>query len=411
MTTTVGQEDDQMSFAEIVVRAAIARKTGYTCDPAWRRLGDIREHKRIIQLNKSHLLLASSSQTGGIYKWSILNDQYSKFLDYPQNLSLTKGDDFNVVRDDETGKLYFIIANIIHVLEQGIWYSFQSRSFDVASLAMVNANGLLHLVGGANSRSHYVWKDERKQFEQKSQFVEYSNIDGVSLIYVKSKDVIFMIGGSGKECVGIWNHIKPVGIMIWKANVWSSLDLDFHYSYAATTLTQNEEYIIISGGSDLGRYNNSIYVLDIRDDKYYRLKKLNSLRVPKLRTVHNVFSLRGGIKEKLLIMGFVKNLFGSSKFEGVSFPPNDVLQMVYDWYCVEEIHWIETGETNENDHFSVELSHIVELYEQETENVTTGNDWIYENDEMGDYLAFLASGCYFDDDDDDDDTNMIDRQD
>ena len=27
---------------------------------------------------------------------------------------------------------------------------------------------------------------------------------------------------------------------------------------------------------------------------------------------------------------------------------------------------------------------------QETENVTTGNDWIYENDEMGDYLAFLA---------------------
>ena len=40
--------------------------------------------------------------------------------------------------------------------------------------------------------------------------------------------------------------------------------------------------------------------------------------------------------------------------------------MVYDWYCVEEIHWIETGETNENDHFSVELSHIVELYEQET---------------------------------------------
>ena len=361
-------------------------KKCYSCDPAWRKLNNIRKHKRIIQLDKCHLLLASSCQTQGIYKWSILNDQYSKFLDYPQYLNVTKDGDFNLVTD-KTGKVYFITHDYIHVIQQGIWHSFPPIPFDFTlepgSLAMVNANGILHLVGGSNNGNHYIWKDEKKEFERKREIANYRNINGVSLIYVKSKDIIFMIGGHDLE--SDWK----LGIRICKANVWRKFDLTYFYSYAATTLTQNEEYIIISGGHTNKECNDCIYVIDIRNDKNYRIEQLHGIRVPKLQTAHNIFSFRGGIKQQLLINGFVRNLFKLSEFQDLLFPPNDILQIVYNWYCVEEIHWIETGETNGNDHFTVELSHIIELYEKEVEYIDSGAHLVY-GDERNDCAYYYG---------------------
>merc|ERR1712154_389650 len=111
---------------------------------------------------------------------------------------------------------------------------------------------------------------------------------------------------------------------------------------------------IVAGGLDENdEESDTIHVLDIRDNNNYTLRK-SSINCPKSGE-HNIVGIGGGLKDELLVIGWIKCLFSSSQFIDLILPPLSLMQLIAMWYNQEMIHWIETQhdeERNDGDHFA-----------------------------------------------------------
>merc|ERR1712176_863087 len=67
-----------------------------------------------------------------------------------------------------------------------------------------------------------------------------------------------------------------------------------------------------------------------------------------LRTGH-------GARDNLLVIGWIRELFGTSDFEQFELPPLHVMEGIVPWYAMEIIHVIEDN----GGHFSVALQDVM----------------------------------------------------
>ena len=69
---------------------------------------------------------------------------------------------------------------------------------------------------------------------------------------------------------------------------------------------------------------------------------------------HKIFRFGGGLKDKLLISGWIKKLY--------KLPPLEILEIIQAFYSQESIHWIERSDNEdrkENNHFVINMKHIL----------------------------------------------------
>merc|ERR1712087_533173 len=92
---------------------------------------------------------------------------------------------------------------------------------------------------------------------------------------------------------------------------------------------------------------------NIRDEGNYKLRDCNILcgnldPVALLRTGH-------GIRDNMLVIGLIRELFGTSEFKKFDLPPLHIMEAIVPWYSMELIHVIEDN----GGHFAVTLQNIM----------------------------------------------------
>ena len=158
---------------------------------------------------------------------------------------------------------------------------------------------------------------------------------------------------------GIWRYCM-------NKQEWSQLynSSQFPYTCVSSTLTSNENYIIMHGvslstsigtGSIRRVYlpNNKLFVLDLRIVDNYELKECG-IRCPRISSA-NIVAMGNNQRDMILITGWIRELYKQCEFKGLSFPPICIRQLITSWFNQETLHWIST-QTDE--HYAINLKHI-----------------------------------------------------
>merc|ERR1712154_753632 len=118
-------------------------------------------------------------------------------------------------------------------------------------------------------------------------------------------------------------------------------------------LSSNEEYIVIAGGSDEDRYDvDIIHILDIRNLDAFILQQ-SKIKCP-MSGNHKIFRIGGGLKDELLINGWIKKLY--------KLAPLDIVEVIQAFYSQESIHWIQRSNnwgTIKKKHFAIYIKDIL----------------------------------------------------
>eukprot|EP01084_Bolivina_argentea_P256778 432458_1 len=328
----------------------------------------------VVSLNDHQFIIISDRDvendyypSESIYKYNAHNDEWHAFIDFPKDLCL---DNYSVTINEVNNKLYLLEGNRMIVIdiktEQFHTYFFGTKNNIAVTITgtpgLVNVNGTTHIIGGSGNSKHLTWNDTNNLFDEMHDFCKdgiVSHIRGPSAVYVPSQKIILMFGGTNGEST------RMIGF-IWKydiySNKWSKVNgIKFDFSDTSSVLTSNEEYVVISGGINKDFQDiDIIHVLDIRDKNNYILKEC-SIKCP-MNGYHPIIRSGGGLKDELLVIGWIKHLFNSSPFNDMTLISSDIMQLISMWYYQETIHWIEfenIDDRQSNNHFGITLKHIL----------------------------------------------------
>ena len=224
---------------------------------------------------------------------------------------------------------------------------------------LVNAEGKIHLIGGTMNPSHFIMHPEHHFCHEVENF-DVWNIFGHSAIYVASKRMIFLIvppraaAMSGLLTYSIdkeeWNAIEGIQFRV--------------HQFYTMTLARNQQNIIISASNwcddklQAGSVGH-IYVLNISDANKYQLRE-SSIQFPKLAWAkenkfrsHHLIQTGDSLRSEKIVNGWINDM------DNMPLLPIAVIQEISCFYMQEEIHWIENGPNNKNDHYVVNIKHIL----------------------------------------------------
>ncbi len=103
-------------------------------------------------------------------------------------------------------------------------------------------------------------------------------------------------------------------------------------------------------------YGDELFVLNVDDS--YKVNKCN-IHCPKEGLNHIVRSGHGK-KDELLVIGFIKSLFGSNDFKDLRVPPVYIMQLIAIWYNQEMLHWVEWNRKGEeNEHYMISMKRVI----------------------------------------------------
>eukprot|EP01084_Bolivina_argentea_P061211 111874_1 len=301
--------------------------------------------------------------TRGIYKYNIHLNKWNEFLKYSKDIYVKSG---SHQINSLTNKLYLYTYNPNQILifdmnkQQFEKHTIGPSAFPVFA-AFVNTNHIFHSIGGSHSSKHLMWNSIKNTVTENDQLEkQFGSVSRSKAIYVPSKQMILLIGGETEPELG-----ESIGIRKFclKSNKWQNIKhISFDYHAVSAVLTSNEQYVIISGGyhnneNRLLNHTNVIHVLDIRNDNNYVLRK-SEIVCPMSGYHYTV--IMGGIKDEILVVGWIKYLFKTLIFKHLQLPPTYIVKLISQWYNQETLHWFEWGASlrKGQKHFCIDIKHI-----------------------------------------------------
>ena len=242
--------------------------------------------------------------------------------------------------------------------------------------AVIKVNGIFHKIcvrGDEIFLGHEIWNASNQQWEPNvisfSRWEDHFQFEdnAVSLVYVESQNIILLFGGtmSGDYqyvYLGIWGYDIAKSEWTWVE------EIAFNFTFCDVALTTNEEYVVIVGGRPLTRDESNeeiemekdrIFILDIRNQNKYELwgtsiqvgqctkgfyvgLDVNRRWFKQNRWGYNCQITRGSTQyDNLLISGWIRRLFASEGFVGVTLPAQIVYQLVGEFKGLDDmVHWI-----------------------------------------------------------------------
>eukprot|EP01084_Bolivina_argentea_P227559 384319_1 len=321
---------------------------------------DIRDEGETLSINDHQFIIASESKEyDGIYvnKYNAQTNEWSEFI----NSNYCSTYDRRIAYDNSTGRLYICSTNneLDRLQFQHIGHNISLLLIsDRNSPFIVNVKGTIHAIGNfgyyENRIKHCIWDGDC--FQQIHSFEKYQFLAHSALIYIPTKHMLLLIGGYAmnssfeEQSVGIWTCDL-------KSNIWNKIkDLSFEGYGHCVALTSDEQNVIIVGGMDKKRnyYTkdnemDTIYILNISNDSQYILTK-SKVTCPE-KGLCNIIRTGGGIKDKMLVIGWIKCQLAS-----VLSVPTSIMHLIVKFYSEEIIHWI-----NRKKHVAVNLSHILKV--------------------------------------------------
>ena len=308
-----------------------------------------------LAINDNEFLVApqrlSNSKSKGIYKFTIDQKEWTNIVPYPSNF-ISEFHTAALNNDDPANPIIYIcntktlvIVNVANKTLKEINYKLAVGAHPRA----VYANKQLHLIGGAQSFKHLVFDETKQEFRKMHIFTPREGFSGYrgfsrhSLIYCKSKNCIFMFGGSIQG-----NTISEFSCSTKK---WRVLETGLptnaakHLTGCGLVITGDERYIIIVGGIN----SPKIYVFDVND---------YSIKISKIKpanTVWNYCCLIGNHgKNELVADGYIRENYKGGYFM------MELVKIIAAYNFVEEIYFLEFGRQN---HWKINVSAILSEYE------------------------------------------------
>ena len=297
-----------------------------------------------------------------IHKYNVDTNKWYQLFRYPRNLKIRVD---SIVMNKEGNKMYLttdkhtlLIINTNTKIHDFHEHDDEDALYLYPRHAICNVNGKMHLIG-----------DEHLTFDEGTdQFTEISNLrdcdSGISgycpeplVIYVSSKEIFisFMYKKGWQE---------DTATAVWTFNLTTKTWHQCHtmkdkvFTIRNAVLTRNEKFVIIIDE------DNKFYVMDIRDDIDYKLSECN-IKPPLECPIANMVRTGGAIQDEILVHGWIKKLFKTSKFHNMQLPPNYIMKLISNWYSIQLIHIIYNPDRilkwcpQYHDHYAINVNDIL----------------------------------------------------
>ena len=175
-------------------------------------------------------------------------------------------------------------------------------------------------------------------------------LTGKKMIYISSISSVLMIGGVGSDHPWIYSL---------STNKWKKIvNISFKRTEFGIVLSSNQRYILLFGGKTNikdKKAQSDIHVLDMKIENRWKLRPSN-LSCSRRSNICYAFGTGGmEIKDDVLVIGYIRELFQSKAFENIQLPPTYIMMMVAERYSAEMIHLIY----NNGDHQGIHLNDIL----------------------------------------------------
>ena len=259
----------------------------------------------------------------------------------------------------------FIIQNFINLKKLNIYY----RPIIIHNAHIIyHKSGELHFISNI---MHVKWiPDHIHQFfnimhawKNIVDWDDFNAIDNTQIIYISLENILLLIGGRD-PC-----HGKNRNIGVWRYEFnndsWFKIKyLSFPLYGHSAILASNQECIIIDGGylNSNNKISNIIYILNITNPNKYFFKQCTILSpfINKLYTIQST----GGIKDIMLVNGWIKNTFKEDLFDDIELPPIYLMDFISTYYDKETIHCllfdsVKNRKEVKHDHVGVFLNDLI----------------------------------------------------
>ena len=294
----------------------------------------------VVALNDQEFLMLLNGT--GLMKYNTVNHEWTLFLKMNEDSYC-----YSMLIDREMNRLYFCNdGGSMTVKDVSTGLTLQKAShtehYDAVEYGFVNANGTIHRFGGFNDqratwdKSHGRWNPS----EVMHPYFAGNYLTMMSLVFVKSKNIILMLGGHVQED----EYSHPDSIGMWRFDIttstWEHIE-NVRGDYTETdraVLTSDEQHVIIV-------CDNRIDVLDIRDENNYKVT--GSMKLPlgfSDLLAYPILMKRRETEVIALTSGWFRKLFHSEDHPAAC--PLDILKLIDQFVCKEMLHlliWDYTG--------------------------------------------------------------------
>eukprot|EP01084_Bolivina_argentea_P015786 29566_1 len=283
---------------------------------------------------------------------------------------------------DKENNKYYVISGYHTIFEIDI-NSKQSikhhhMPFSGLKAVCVLINDKLHIIGGALSNNHLIFDTKTKQFIQHYIFHELRTLMSPGLIYVKSKQFLYLIGGYNESPDNTGDNLSEsesdsndndngFGYLdkIWKYSIndkkWEYLLITLPqtpsevYPYFLTT---NERYIVVMLPLIPFGKHRCFYYLDLEDESKGFIQSLYKLS---FSGVYIEYAVMTGNKDRdrLCVYGYMRS---------IRMPYSDILEIIVEFYNESVVHLFEREFDSEMfklkcwNHLIVNISDIIPSY-------------------------------------------------
>ena len=347
------KEKGRMNTGSKLPRKQLDLKPKQPDDKEWEESYPIPSHVSttiLFKLNEQQFLFSSNeSEWEGLFVYYIHLGDYKKFFEYPERME----SEYCLQFDKSKNKLYCTWCDdtqfIIDMNNDNfkMWEHDELEDYDCYNGELLNINGEIHMIGGWDEIKHWTWNDEKEALETIHEFkedIEYSS--ELSVLYVPSKEEILML---------VWNDDYENTIMLWTFSVKSKKWTETSQLWTGTdsrvqslSLTSDEKHVIISFCD-----TNAIHLLKVQQNDYKLYT--SHIRIPWFAPNH-LMTIAGGLKDNILVVGWIKSIFQTAEFQHISLPPMYLMELINKWYSNEELHWIDICSKR---HFTIKMEYVV----------------------------------------------------
>lgn len=209
-----------------------------------------------------------------------------------------------------------------------------SNTYKFQGAEAIMINDELHIIGGYGNYNHLKYNKVSKKFDV---------LHDIEFCYpqlIKIKDKVISFGGYKN---GYLDEIHEYNI---NDNTWSKLQNSVPVKLIIDGIAAilNEQYVLLFGGNHAATCHKEIWIYSVNDQSF----KESKVECPGQRG-GQVFKTGDPEQDELLVYGYIRSYWNDS------FPPRDIINIIYKFFANEWIHLIE----RDGKHWRINMLDIV----------------------------------------------------
>eukprot|EP01083_Nonionella_stella_P116154 344961_1 len=226
-----------------------------------------------------HMFVSSYRSDHAMYCYNAINDKWNKKLKQKINKDI-------VAFNKNTDEVYSISSEYSRFPVQLKKINIKRKTVKSIELSSIDhnirdqvlkdakcivINDILHIIGGTQSNIHYILDETKCELIPQWSFRGMNMLQGAGLVYLETKETLYLFGGIIKESYIESNCIYkcyPSNSNMTKC-VRKKLDVKMPYTTYDIVITscKNDKYILLF---DTGLFTQDIYIFDVDKEKFMK---------------------------------------------------------------------------------------------------------------------------------------------